>query len=414
MRPALRLSPLPVHAEAARAGARPTSRFLRALPPMLQPIRVRALLFGTLLAAAFLAGPVAARDLIVRTEAGSVKLTEVASGLQNPWSLAFLPDGRMLVTERPGQMRIVGRDGSVSAPIAGVPEVHARGQGGLLDVALSPNFADDKLIVFSYAEPTAGGARTAVARARLDAEGLRLEDVRRIFAQNEDPSGNHHWGSRLVFARDGTLFITLGDRFHSRERAQALDSHLGKVVRIAIDGSVPADNPLIGRSDARPEIWSWGHRNVQGAALHPQTGELWTHEHGPQGGDEINRTRAGLNYGWPEVTYGREYVTGRKIGAGEAREGVEPPVLQFTPSIAPSGMAFYTGDVFPQWKGNLFVGALKFQLVARVVLEGDRVVHEERLFTELGRRIRDVRQGPDGHLWLVDETEGRILRLDPA
>ena len=414
MRPDLRLSPLPVHAEAARAGARPTSRFLRALPPMLQPIRVRALLFGTLLAAAFLAGPVAARDLIVRTETGSVKLTEVASGLQNPWSLAFLPDGRMLVTERPGRLRIVGRDGSVSAPIAGVPEVHARGQGGLLDVALSPNFADDKLIVFSYAEPTAGGARTAVARARLDADGLRLEEVRRIFAQNEDPSGNHHWGSRLVFARDGTLFITLGDRFHSRERAQALDSHLGKVVRIAIDGSVPADNPLIGRSDARPEIWSWGHRNVQGAALHPQTGELWTHEHGPQGGDEINRTRAGLNYGWPEVTYGREYVTGRKIGAGEAREGVEPPVLQFTPSIAPSGMAFYTGDVFPQWKGNLFVGALKFQLVARVVLEGDRVVHEERLFAELGRRIRDVRQGPDGHLWLVDETEGRILRLDPA
>ena len=414
MRPALRLSPLPVHAEAARAGARPTSRFLRALPPMLQPIRLRTLLFGTLLAAALVAGPVAARDLIVRTEAGSVKLTEVASGLQNPWSLAFLPDGRMLVTERPGRLRIVGRDGSVSAPIAGVPEVHARGQGGLLDVALSPNFADDKLIVFSYAEPTAGGARTAVARARLDAEGLRLEEVRRIFAQNEDPSGNHHWGSRLVFARDGTLFITLGDRFHSRERAQALDSHLGKVVRIAIDGSVPADNPLIGRSDARPEIWSWGHRNVQGAALHPQTGELWTHEHGPQGGDEINRTRAGLNYGWPEVTYGREYVTGRKIGAGEAREGVEPPVLQFTPSIAPSGMAFYTGDVFPQWKGNLFVGALKFQLVARVVLEGDRVVHEERLFAELGRRIRDVRQGPDGHLWLVDETEGRILRLDPA
>jgi glucose/arabinose dehydrogenase len=181
-----------------------------------------------------------------------------------------------------------------------------------------------------------------------------------------------------------------------------------------MDGSVPADNPLTGRADARPEIWSWGHRNVQGAALHPQTGELWTHEHGPQGGDEINRTRAGLNYGWPEVTYGREYVTGRKIGAGEAREGVEPPVLQFTPSIAPSGMAFYTGDVFPQWKGNLFVGALKFQLVARVVLEGDRVVHEERLFAELGRRIRDVRQGPDGHLWLVDETEGRILRLDPA
>jgi glucose/arabinose dehydrogenase len=414
MRPALRLSPQFVLAEAARSGARSAPLSLQALPARLQSIRLRTLLFGTLLAATLVAGPVAARDLIVRTEAGSVKLTEVASGLQNPWSLAFLPDGRMLVTERAGRLRIVGRDGSVSAPIAGVPEVHARGQGGLLDVAVSPNFADDKLIVFSYAEPTAGGARTAVARARLDAEGLRLEDVRRIFAQNEDPSGNHHWGSRLVFAPDGTLFVTLGDRFHPRERAQALDSHIGKVVRITMDGSAPADNPLVGRSDARPEIWSWGHRNVQGAALHPQTGELWTHEHGPQGGDEINRTRAGLNYGWPEVTYGREYVTGRKIGEGTAGDGVEPPVLQFTPSIAPSGMAFYTGDVFPQWKGSLFVGALKFQLVARLVLDGDRVVHEERILTELGRRIRDVRQGPEGHLWLLDETEGRILRLDPA
>ncbi len=380
----------------------------------LRGLRLRALLAGSLLAATLAAGPVAARDLIVRTEAGSVKVTEVASGLQNPWSLAFLPDGRMLVTERPGTLRIVGTDGKVSAPIAGVPEVHARGQGGLLDVALSPSFATDGLIVFSYAEPTAKGARTAVARARLDADGLRLEDVRRIFAQNEDPSGSHHWGSRLAFARDGTLFITLGDRFHQRERAQALDSHLGKVVRIALDGSVPADNPLVGRAGTLPEIWSWGHRNVQGAALHPQTGELWTHEHGPQGGDEINRTRAGLDYGWPEVTYGREYVTGRKIGEGETRAGVEPPVLQFTPSIAPSGMAFYTGDAFPQWKGNLFVGALKFQLLARLVLDGERVVHEERILTELGRRIRDVRQGPDGHLWLVDETEGRILRLDPA
>ncbi|WEN41906.1 Aldose sugar dehydrogenase YliI [Thauera sp. GDN1] len=385
----------------------------------LRGLRLRALLAGSLLAATLAAGPVAAgpvaaRDLIVRTEAGSVKVTEVASGLQNPWSLAFLPDGRMLVTERPGTLRIVGTDGEVSAPIAGVPEVHARGQGGLLDVALSPSFATDGLIVFSYAEPTAKGARTAVARARLDADGLRLEDVRRIFAQNEDPSGSHHWGSRLAFARDGTLFITLGDRFHQRERAQALDSHLGKVVRIALDGSVPADNPLVGHAGTLPEIWSWGHRNVQGAALHPQTGELWTHEHGPQGGDEINRTRAGLDYGWPEVTYGREYVTGRKIGEGETRAGVEPPVLQFTPSIAPSGMAFYTGDVFPQWKGNLFVGALKFQLLARLVLDGERVVHEERILTELGRRIRDVRQGPDGHLWLVDETEGRILRLDPA
>ena len=412
MRPALRLSPQFVLAEAARSGARSAPLSLQALPARLQSIRLRTLLFGTLLAAALVAGPVAARDLIVRTEAGSVKLTEVASGLQNPWSLAFLPDGRMLVTERPGRLRIVGRDGSVSAPIDGVPEVHARGQGGLLDVAVSPNFADDKLIVFSYAEPTAGGARTAVARARLDAEGLQLEDVRRIFAQNEDPSGNHHWGSRLVFGRDGRLFVTLGDRFHHRERAQALDSHLGKVLRIEPDGGVPADNPLAGRADARAEIWSWGHRNVQGAAVHPLTGELWTHEHGPQGGDEVNRTLAGRNYGWPEITYGREYVTGRKIGAGSERADVAAPVLQWTPSIAPSGMAFYTGDAFPQWQGNLFVGALKFQLLARLVLDGERVVHEERLLEGVGR-IRDVRQGPDGRLWLLDESGGRVLRIDP-
>lgn len=372
------------------------------------------MLAAALLSAALVALPVSARDLIVRTEAGNVKVVEVASGLQNPWSLAFLPDGRMLVTERPGRLRLVGADGTVSAPIEGVPTVHARGQGGLLDVALGPNFVEDGLIVFAYAEPTERGARTAVARARLDIEGLRLHDVRRIFAQDEDPSGNHHWGSRLVFAPDGTLFVTLGDRFHPRERAQALDSHLGKVVRITLDGGVPTDNPFATRAGARPEIWSYGHRNVQGAALHPQTGELWTHEHGPQGGDEVNRTRAGLNYGWPEVTYGREYVTGRKIGEAETRADVEPPVLQWTPSIAPSGMAFYSGDVFPAWKGSLFVGSLKFQILARLELDGGRVVHEERLLGELGRRIRDVRQGPDGHLWLVDETEGRILRLDPA
>ena len=372
------------------------------------------MLAAALLSAALVALPVSARDLIVRTEAGNVKVVEVASGLQSPWSLAFLPDGRMLVTERPGRLRLVGADGTVSAPIEGVPTVHARGQGGLLDVALGPNFVEDGLIVFAYAEPTERGARTAVARARLDIEGLRLHDVRRIFAQDEDPSGNHHWGSRLVFAPDGTLFVTLGDRFHPRERAQALDSHLGKVVRITLDGGVPTDNPFATRAGARPEIWSYGHRNVQGAALHPQTGELWTHEHGPQGGDEVNRTRAGLNYGWPEVTYGREYVTGRKIGEAETRADVEPPVLQWTPSIAPSGMAFYSGDVFPAWKGSLFVGSLKFQILARLELDGGRVVHEERLLGELGRRIRDVRQGPDGHLWLVDETEGRILRLDPA
>jgi glucose/arabinose dehydrogenase len=365
------------------------------------------------LVSALAAGPLCARDMVVASEAGPLRVTEIASGLENPWSLAFLPDGRMLVTERPGRLRIVHPDGRVSEPVAGLPAVHARGQGGLLDVVVGPRFAVDGLIFFSYAEPTAGGARTAVARARLDADRLRVDAVQRIFAQDEAPSGAHHWGSRLVLAADGTLFVTLGDRFHHRERAQALDSHLGKVVRIALDGSVPADNPLVGRAGARAEIWSWGHRNVQGAALHPQSGELWTHEHGPQGGDELNRTRAGINYGWPAITYGREYVSGRKIGEGTTRTDVEPPVLQWTPSIAPSGMAFYTGDAFPHWKGNLFVGALKFQLLVRLQMDGERVVHEERLLGELGRRIRDVRQGPDGHLWLLDESEGRILRLDP-
>jgi glucose/arabinose dehydrogenase len=353
-----------------------------------------------------------AADGVLNSETGPLRVTEVARGLDTPWALAFLPDGRLLVTERPGRMRLVARDGSLSAPIAGVPQVHGRGQGGLLDVALSPDFGTDRTIVFSFAEPTAGGARTAVARARLDLEGLRLEDVKLIFAQNEDPSGSHHWGSRLVFDRAGNLFVTLGDRFNSRDRVQALDSHIGKVVRIRLDGSVPTDNPYVKRDGVRPEVWSYGHRNVQGAALHPVTGELWAHEHGPQGGDELNRVLPGRNYGWPDITYGREYVIGTRIGEGTTRPDVEPPVTQWTPSIAPSGMSFYTGDAFPQWKGNLFVGALKFQLLARLVLDGDKVVHEERI--ELGHRVRDVREGPDGRLWLLDESGGRVLRIDPA
>lgn len=353
-----------------------------------------------------------AADRVLNSETGPLRVTEVARGLDTPWALAFLPDGRLLVTERPGRMRLVARDGSLSAPIAGVPQVHGRGQGGLLDVALSPDFGTDRTIVFSFAEPTAGGARTAVARARLDLEGLRLEDVKLIFAQNEDPSGSHHWGSRLVFDRAGNLFVTLGDRFNSRDRVQALDSHIGKVVRIRLDGSVPTDNPYVKRDGVRPEVWSYGHRNVQGAALHPVTGELWAHEHGPQGGDELNRVLPGRNYGWPDITYGREYVIGTRIGEGTTRPDVEPPVTQWTPSIAPSGMSFYNGDAFPQWKGNLFVSALKFQLLARLVLDGDKVVHEERI--ELGHRVRDVREGPDGRLWLLDESGGRVLRIDPA
>lgn len=341
-----------------------------------------------------------------------LRVTEVARGLENPWSLAFLPDGRMLVTERPGRMRLVAANGELSPPLAGVPAVQARGQGGLLDVVLAPDFASSRQIFFSFTQPTAGGARTAVASALLDFPGNRLTDVRVIFAQRDDPAGGNHWGSRLVFARDGTLFVTLGDRFDHRDRAQDLGSHLGKIVRIRSDGSVPPDNPFVGRPGVLPEIWSYGHRNVQGAALHPITGELWITEHGPQGGDELNRVLPGRNYGWPVITHGREYVSGFRIGDGTTRADVEPSVLQWTPSIAPSGLAFYTGDAYPEWKGNLFAGALKFRLLARLELDGNTVRREERLLNDPGIRIRDVRQGPDGRLWLLDDGDGRVLRLD--
>lgn len=349
----------------------------------------------------------------VDSEAGPVRVVTIAEGLQTPWSLAFLPDGRMLVTERAGTMRIVSSSGERSAPLAGIPDVHAQGQGGLLDVVLGPDFGDDRRIYFSYAQPTGRGARTAVARAVLDPDSLRLDQVEVIFTQDDDPPGRHHWGSRLVFARDGTLFVTLGDRFMHRDLAQTLDNHYGKIVRINPDGTVPADNPFVDQPGAKPEIFSYGHRNLQGAALHPESGVLWTHEHGPQGGDEVNVGKAGANYGWPVITYGREYVTGGRIGEGTERADVEPPLHHWTPSIAPSGMAFYTGDAFPRWRGNLFVGALRGQLLSRLELDGERVVGEERFLTELGSRIRDVRQGPDGGLYLLDESHGRILKLEP-
>lgn len=383
------------------------------------PLSLSALLLAAGLAGASLLGagvalPARAADAVSQSEAGPIRVTEVARGLENPWGLAFLPDGRLLVTERPGRMRIVAATGELSAPLAGVPSVHARGQGGLLDVALAPDFATSRRIYFSYAQPVKGGARTAVASATLDAAGLRLADVKVIFAQRDAADGNNHWGSRLVFDRAGNLFITLGDRYSERDRAQDLGTHFGKIVRVRPDGSVPPDNPFAGRAGALPEIWSYGHRNVQGAALHPQTGELWATEHGPQGGDEVNKVLAGRNYGWPVITHGREYVTGARIGEGAERADVEPSRLQWTPSIAPSGLAFYDGDAFPAWKGNLFAGALKFRLLARLVLDGDKVVKEERLLTDQGIRIRDVRQGPDGKLWLLDDGDGRVLRLDPA
>jgi glucose/arabinose dehydrogenase len=343
------------------------------------------------------------------------KVETFAQGLAFPWGMAFLPDGRALVTERPGRLRLVGKEGKVSAPLVGVPEVAAGGQGGLLDVALGPDFAASKAIFLSYAEPRQGGSATSVARARLelDGDGGRLEDVKVIFRQQPAAFGFMHFGSRLAFARDGNLFVTLGER-GQRDKAQDRGTHYGKVVRIRPDGSPPPDNPFVGKAGVQPEIWSWGHRNPQSAAIHPATGKLWTVEHAARGGDEVNIPLAGRNYGWPVITYGRDY-SGLKIGEGTTKAGMEQPVYYWDPSIAPSGMAFYTGSLFPQWQGNLFVGALRGQALHRLVLDGERVVGEEVLLEDLGERIRDVRSGPDGALWLLtDNPRGRVLRLVPA
>ncbi|MCM5571388.1 PQQ-dependent sugar dehydrogenase [Burkholderiaceae bacterium FT117] len=346
--------------------------------------------------------------------AAPIRPAKIAAGLEHPWSLAFLPDATMLVTERPGRLRRVFPDGRLSDPLKGVPEVAARGQGGLLDVVLGPGFAADRSVFLSFSQPTKDGARTAVARGTLSADGASLRDVSVIFAQKHATSGGNHFGSRLAFARDGNLFVTTGDRWSESERAQTLDNHFGKILRIRPDGSVPPDNPFVNRAGALPEIHSYGHRNVQGAALHPDTGALWTHEHGPQGGDEVNVEKAGANYGWPVITFGRQYVTGFRIGEGTERADVEPPLVQWTPSIAPSGMAFLTSDRYPGWRGNLFVGSLKFRMLARLELDGARVAREERLLTDFSQRIRDVRQGPDGLLYLLtDADDGQLVRLDP-
>lgn len=341
------------------------------------------------------------------------KLETVANGLVNPWALAFMPDGRMLVTERPGRLRLVTRDGKVSSPLGGVPAVWPHGQGGLLDVALAPDFATSRTLYLSFAEPRDGGAATSVLRGRLSDDATRLENTAVIFRQQPATTGPVHFGSRIVPARDGTLFIGLGER-GQKERAQDFTSHYGKVVRINPDGTVPADNPFLGRRDlVLKEIYSLGHRNIQGAALHPITGRLWTVEHGAMGGDEINRPEPGQNYGWPRITYGKDY-SGAKIGVGTQAAGLEQPVHYWDPSIAPSGMMFYTGDAFPAWKGSLFVGALAGSLVARLTLTGDRITGEERLLGRLGHRYRDIRQGPDGLIYLViDSNDGKILRIVP-
>ncbi len=343
---------------------------------------------------------------------GVVGVETVASGLVHPWGLAFLPDGRMLVTERPGRLRIVATDGTLSAPLTGVPAVHAQGQGGLLDVAIDPDFATNSLVYLTYAEPGEGGAGTAAARGRLTATGL--ENVQVIYRQRPKLEGSGHFGSRLVFARDGALFITQGDRQSYRERAQDLTQGMGKIVRIRPDGAIPTDNPFVGNSNAQAEIWSYGHRNLQGATLHPVTGQLWTVEHGARGGDEINHPQAGKNYGWPVITYGRDY-SGLPIGEGTAREGMEQPVYFWDPVIAPSGLTFYTGTVYADWSGDLFVGSMTPGGLVRLSLTDGRVTSETRYLGEIGERIRDVVQGPDGYLYLLtDSPNGRVLKVVPV
>lgn len=340
---------------------------------------------------------------------------EIAAGLDHPWSIAFLPDARMLVTERPGRMRVVTTDGRVSAPIAGLPDVDARGQGGLLDVTLSPDFSRDRLIYWSYAEPRGDATNgTSVARGRLSDDLARVDDVQVIFRQQPAWRSTGHFGSRLVFDRAGHLFITLGERQlpAPRQLAQDLATDLGKVVRINADGSIPSDNPFVGRANARPEIWSYGHRNVQGADLNPATGELWTIEHGPQGGDELNIPRAGRNYGWPVITYGEDY-SGRPEGEGIAvRAGMEQPIYYWDPVIAPGDMDFYRGDLFP-WRGDILIAALRGEALVRLRIAGERVVGEERVLEGQGR-LRDVAEAADGALWVItDATNGRLLRLTP-
>jgi glucose/arabinose dehydrogenase len=372
-------------------------------------------------AVAFTAGPASAAqtDAPRPAKESRVKTETVAKGLASPWGLQFLPDGRLLVTEKPGRLRVVTRDGKVGAAISGVPKVFATGQGGLLDVLLARDFgAKDGDIYLSYSEPREdGAAATAVARARLtldDTGGGALSDVETIFQQQPAiaKSGNH-FGSRLVWAPDGSLFVTTGDRGSARPEVQKPDTTIGKVLNLKPDGSPAHSQPVQPDWDAK--IWSLGHRNIQGAALDPTTGELWTVEHGARGGDELNLTTRGKNYGWPIITYSNEYFGGA-IGEGTARPGIEQPVYYWVPSIATSGLAIYTGDLFPAWKGNMFVGGLKGAQLARLVLKDGEVVAEETLLQDFDQRIRDVRQGPDGALWLLtdDPRDGQIVRLSPA
>ncbi len=348
---------------------------------------------------------------LIRTEKHDLRAVPLTHGLEHPWGMAFLPEGGILISERPGRLRIF-QNNQLSQPVAGLPEIARQGQGGLLDVALHPQFSSNQLVYFTFAEPGSGGVGTAVGRARLD--GQQLSDLEIIFRMAPKSTTGRHFGSRLVFDRQGYLYITLGDR-GDKQRAQQPDDHAGSVIRLHADGRIPADNPFVNRPGWKGEKFDLGHRNMQGAALHPQTGELWTHEHGPQGGDEINIIRPGSNYGWPVITYGVNYGIGTKIGEGTHKPGMVQPIHYWVPSIAPSGMTFYQGDRFPRWQGNLLIGALKDQLLVRLELDGEKVVAEERFLQNKLGRIRDVREGPDGYIYLLtDEANGGLYRLEPA
>ncbi len=348
----------------------------------------------------------------VQSESHRFEVETVSADLRHPWGVAFLPGGEFLVTERPGRLLLIGREGAATQSISGLPVIREQGQGGLLGIALHPDFEGNGWVYLSYAGKGRGGYGTEVIRGRL--EGRQLRNVKTIFKALPKSGGGRHFGSRLLFAPDGTLFISLGER-GERPAAQNLGDHRGSLIRVNDDGSIPEDNPFVSRAGLRPEIYSYGHRNIQGMVLNPFSGDIWTHEHGPQGGDEINIIKPGSNYGWPTITYGVNYGIGTKIGEGPHKPGMTQPIQKWVPSIAPSGMAFYTGDRFPNWKGDLFVGSLKFELLVRLELQGNRIVGEERMLQGQYGRIRDVVQGPDGYLYLLtDERRGRLLKLTPV
>ena len=378
----------------------------------MRAVRVLALLLG--MGVAGCAAPVSSQE-VVRSERATFRVATFATGLERPWGAAFLPDGRLLVTERPGRLRIIGRDGAVSAPVPGVPEVVAQGQGGLLDVALAPDFAATRQVYFCLAGAAEGGALTRLASATFSADMTRLEGVRTLLdAGPAQASGRNHYGCRIVFGRDGKLYLSTGDRSTDKERAQRLGDLAGKVLRLERDGRPAEGNPFLGRAGARPEVFTYGHRNPQGLAVNPATGSLIEIEFGARGGDEVNLLRAGANYGWPVVSYGTDY-DGSPIGTGRASApGMEEPLRHWTPAVSPSGGNFYAGDTFPGWRGDLFLAALRPSGLVRLTMDGDRVVGEERLLWNR-TRFRQVLPGPDGLLYmLTDEAQGRVLRLEPA